>query len=485
VLTLPQHQPNQAALARSSAGLPGVPQVQEAPPKNKNKKNKQKVQKQKSGGGSGIAVFFTLLVLVGLVVGAILFGRPYLFPDKWDVDAKPYGEAVETVLGSEIAEPLLITRHAESTYDVKMADAYLGEWEGDVPMWRSLGLVTGQVDAPLVRDLITGWIGAYYSPSGGEIVVDESLSAGAVDGAIIEAIAAAALDQQTHWSSTLDDATMDAAALTEARVIASSRTTRAATTYGPAVSERRIDVAAFLPPVLAYRVNAPAMYAELVPENAAALTAMLTPTASAVAPELIPGDVVVTGEIPVERSFWYLVFASYSDAPTAYAASTAIEQTSLATAERAGRTCSYGTFTGIDAARTATVLAALQQWVANAPVAMNASLSTLADGSYQLVSCDPGVNFDSTARFGVARELIRWRLVELAALENVDPQGGTPEQRIAEVTRVQQTQSGIALMGLPFDTSAEESARLARLAAAPVLGVPAADPADLGRPAED
>jgi hypothetical protein len=45
---------------------------------------KQKKQKQQKLGGGGIALFFTLLVLVGLVAGAVVYGRPYLFPEEGD-----------------------------------------------------------------------------------------------------------------------------------------------------------------------------------------------------------------------------------------------------------------------------------------------------------------------------------------------------------------------------------------------------------------
>lgn len=470
--TLPQHQPNQAAHRPTPS--PFLVDAQAPLTRAQRKQQKKRRKQQQASGAGGVALFFTLLLLVGIVVGAIIFGRPYLFPEKWDVDAKPYGEAVEAALGTEIAEPLIVTRQVESTYNLLMADELLGDWESELPMWRSLGLVRGPVDAPGLRDLVDGWTAAYYSPDTGEIFANDALTPAAVDGAITEAMAAAALDQETGWSRGLDDDDLDGSALIEAQVIDSARTTSAATPFGPAISERRIDVSAFLPPIIEYRIHSPIAFAELVPASAAPLDALADNSvlAASAAPELVPGDVMVTGQQAVGRSFWYMVFAAYTDAPTAYAASNALVESSLSSIDRSGRSCTYGTFSGADAAGTARITDVLQQWVANAPVEMNASSSTHADGTMQLTSCDPGVGFESGARFGVARELTRWRMVELAALELVDPQAGTTEQRVAEIERVRTSMVGLDLLQLPYDTTATETAELARRAASPLAVVP-------------
>lgn len=458
-ITLPQTQPNQFSIPRSTAAR-GPVTVPVEPAK------RRKAKKQRSGGG-GLGMFFTLLVLVGLVVGAILYGRPYLFPDKWEPDAKPYGEAVEAARGTEIPAPLSLVRQPPTTYSVALADSLLGDWESQMPMWRSFGLVNRSLDAPLLRDLIDGWIDAYYSSDDGVIYADEALSASAIDAAIVEAMAAAALDQDTSWSSALDDVQLDASALIRAQVIDASRTTAAATAFGVAESERRIDVAAFLPPVLEYQLNAPMAFSELVPESGVLLDAMVDTSMINISsePELADGETSVSNQQPVARSFWYLVLASYTDAPTAYTATNAMVNSSLATTDRSGRACSYGTFSGTEGPASELVDAALQQWATNVPAEMNAIYTVLPDGTMQLETCDPGVGFESTARFGVARELTRWRLVELAALENVDQQIGTPIARAAEVARVQESLVAMPLMTLPFDTSDSESARLARIAA--------------------
>jgi hypothetical protein len=180
---------------------------------------------------------------------------------------------------------------------------------------------------------------------------------------------------------------------------------------------------------------------------------------------LVEGDAISVETHAVDRSFWYLVFASYTDASTAYTAGNDLVESALTVADRAGVSCSYATFAGTDIGGTERLANTLQQWTTNVPAEMLATFSVLDDGTMQLTSCDPGVGFESLARFGVASELIRWRLVELAALGIVDPQVGTPAQRLAEVARVQQSQAGITMMTLPFDTAAAESARLATIAA--------------------
>ena len=156
------------------------------------------------------------------------------------------------------------------------------------------------------------------------------------------------------------------------------------------------------------------------------------------------------------------VFAAYNSPSDAYAASNALVQSSLATVDRAGVQCTYATFSGTDVAGTPELANVLQTWAITAPVEMAATTSVLPDGAQQLSSCDPGADFESGARFGVAREIARWRSVELAAIENVDPQAGTPADRALAVQQVRATRAGLPMLELQFDTTYADSARVAR-----------------------
>jgi hypothetical protein len=424
-------------------------------------RKKQKKTKQSSGGG-GIALFFTLLVLGGIIAGAVVFGRPYLFPDDWDLDAKPYGEAVESVRGADIVEPLLIDRQASVAYGIAMADHLLGDWEADLPMWRSLALAKGAIDPPGLRDLVANWTPAYYSPATSQIIANNDLLPGAVDGALTEAMALAAIDQETGWAAQLDPASLDTSALIEAVAIAESQSVSRQTSFGAAVQpERRTDVAAFLPPVLEYRINAPQAFVEFAESGDVDIAGTsLLPLSRE--PVLEATDTLTTSQQRMDRTFWYMVFAAYNSPSDAYAASNALVQSSLATVDRAGVQCTYATFSGTDVVGTPQLANVLQTWAITAPAEMAATMSVLPDGAQQLSSCDPGAGFESGARFGVAREIARWRTVELAAIENVDPQAGTAADRALAVQQVRATQAGLPMIELLFDTTYADSARVAR-----------------------
>lgn len=487
------HQPNQAAGARlhhSAAAVAPAPATLTRKARKKQQKQQQQqlkaARKRSSSGRGGFALFFTLLVLVGLIVAAVIFGRPYLFPDDWDAASKPYGDAVEAVSGEPLAEAVVVTRHAPATYAIAMTDELLEGWDEQVPMWRSFGLVDGAVDTPVLREVLEGWTPAFYSPSTGEIVANDALTPAAVDGAIVAAMAAADLDQRTGWSTVLADASLDSSAFTRAQVIRSATDVAAASSFGAPVSERRPDKAEFLPPILSYRVNAPYVFAEVVPEGELTEVDSITVLPLSREPELVGGETIIEAQQQMDRGFWYIVFASYTDATAAYAASNAIVEASLATVDRAGTTCSYGTFSGSDVAGTERLAGVLAQWVASVPAEMTASTTALADGTLQLTSCDPGAAVSTGARFGTASELARWRLVELVAIEAVDPATGTAADRTAAVVQVRQSQVASALMSLPFDTTPLDLATAARQLVEPaaVLPAEATQPDETAAPAD-
>ena len=54
---------------------------------------------------TGLRLVMMLVVLGAIVAGAILFGRPYLFPDDSAANASPYAEAIKQVTGSAFTNP--------------------------------------------------------------------------------------------------------------------------------------------------------------------------------------------------------------------------------------------------------------------------------------------------------------------------------------------------------------------------------------------
>ena len=192
------------------------------------------------------------------------------------------------------------------------------------------------------------------------------------------------------------------------------------------------------------------------------------------APVVQEGDVVVTPPVAMDRSFWYLAFASYLDAPTAFAASESVVESSLTVTERAGTTCAYGTFSGGDMIQTSTLRAALESWVATVPADFTAGFSVAGDGDLQFVSCDPGVQFAGANRIGTARELIGWRSAEIATINGVVANGGT-EADIAEARfRLGASDVGAQLAASPVGDTPEQAADAANAAVVTIVTPPAA-----------
>jgi hypothetical protein len=194
------------------------------------------------------------------------------------------------------------------------------------------------------------------------------------------------------------------------------------------------------------------------------------------APLPVAGDTVDASVTPGDSAFWYLVLAGYVDTRTAHAASESVVESSLTVADRAGRTCVYGTFAGGDVDQTARVRSGLEQWTAAAPADLDAAVSVHPDGTLQLVSCDPGDGFVHPTRPGVARELVAWRVAELATYDHLLADSTGDAQAVPSSVfdpawfAVAASDLPISLAGLPPDTPLDVIATTAREGVVTVLG---------------
>jgi hypothetical protein len=444
---------------------------------------RQRTAGKRSGGSRLVSFLFALIVVGGLVAAGVVFGRPYLFPDQWDTAVKPYAQAVEGALGAEFVEPVTVTAEASVEYEARRSAQLLGDWQTELPVWRALALANGQVDQPNIDLLLEGWSPAMYSYDDGQIYHDASLTGVELDAQLTFVMTQAAIDQRENWSARQQIQGLDAAALTQAHVLQQSLAAQRSTEFGAKIVQPDLTPLVFLPPVLGYRVVAPTMFAELLPTpdiavgginplSAAAGPGLLTTEvlAPSSAPVLTEGEVLVGDSVAQDRSFWYLTFASYLDAPQAYAASQSIVENSLSVTDRSGRTCAVSTFSGGDVDQTAILGSTLAAWTAAAPPELGASTSVLADGTLQFASCDPGVGFENGARFGAARELIGYRLGATATAVAFD--GSSPADVAAALLRYEQSEVGTQLATLPFDATAADAAAAAQTAIAVIVEVP-------------
>ena len=465
-------QPDQSA----STVVPMSPLAVEMPQQRKAVKRRRR---------TGLRLIIVLVLLVGIVAGAIVFGRPYLFPDDWTAEAKPYATAVQDVTNTEFAEPVLVTAEPASTYQARATAQLAGDWESQVPTWRALGLASGDVTEAGLDELLAGWSPALYSTDDGQIYHDDSVDGPALDALITQAMAAAQLDQAFGWAIGQPGRTLDDAALTSANVLAQATAIQSASAYATPIESAPTAPLAYLPAVVSYQVLAPSMYAPLLApvdpagtnplaELAVAAPGPLAPDQPVVAsaPVVQDGDVIVASPVAMDRSFWYLMFASYLDAPTSFAASEAVVESALTVAERAGTTCAYVTFSGGDLVQTSTVRSALEQWVATVPAEFTSAFSVTDDGNLQLVSCDPGSQFVGANRVGTARELIGWRSAEIGTINGVIAAGGGEADIAAALIRLVQSDVGAQLATAPVGDTPAEAAQAVTAAVAPIVSPP-------------
>ena len=117
IMLPPATQPDQSA-ARAAAAAAMSPLAVEIPQRKPVKRKRAR---------TGLRLVMMLVVLGAIVAGAIVFGRPYLFPDDWAANAHPYADAVEQVTGSAFTEPLTVTAEPTAAYETRMTTQITGD----------------------------------------------------------------------------------------------------------------------------------------------------------------------------------------------------------------------------------------------------------------------------------------------------------------------------------------------------------------------
>lgn len=470
---------------------------------------------------SGFGLLFSLVILVALIVGGIVFGRDLLFPDDWDDSAKSYADAVASARAVEYVDPFTVTVEPTGEYRPRVERQLLGEWEFDLPLWRAFGLAGGSVDGDAVNTLIDGRSPALYSHVDGQIYVDDASSPFERDALITRAAVEASLDQQFGWSADHADRSLDDRALVDAHVRARAAVVQSASIYGGLVSTPPEASLAFLPAVLDYRLTAPIVFAELLPASAtnfdvvaqpafdatgAPITAATSSSGDAVpsdatarsvddplagigtggpgpvfqtpyadASDAVPaeGDAVAGARFELDPAVWFMSFAAHTDPATADRMTDALVAASVQPVTNSGIRCWLATFGTSTPDATAVLADGLTRWVSGAAPALSASLSFLPDGTPQLRTCDPGSAFESQASFGLARQLIAYRATELATITMVDASGATAQLDVAEaLERVNAAGVADRAAALPSGTNPAELAALIDAEIAAVLDAP-------------
>jgi hypothetical protein len=433
-------------------------------------------QPRRRGRRRGLKLVATLVVLGGIVAAGVVFGQSYLFPGEWDTATQPYADAVEAGRDVAFAEPLAIVAEPTDDFALRLRTQLAPVSADELALWRALGLASGAVDDTTIAGQLAGWQQALYSIVDGQVYHDLAVSGPVLDAQLVQEMAAASLDQEFGWSVDQSQRTLDAAAATSAEVRRQTRAIQQSTVFDAPVPSVPTEVVDTVPPVIGYRLLAPHVFAEFdasiepiertnpladLGTNGPGLLGRDT-SIVATGPTLTDGANLTTPPVAMDRSFWYLVFAGYLDARTAHTASLAVVESALTGATRGATQCASATFSGGGVEQTATLRSALTAWAAAAPAEMSSSFQVLPDGTLQLVSCDPGVGFDAAVRPGVARELLAWRMAELATMEAVRVGGGGATELVDAWSFVQASPVALDLMNLAPTASPAEMATAAQ-----------------------
>jgi hypothetical protein len=477
--------PNQSMRLPTAAGVAPQSTHRAAAPAKAKPQKQRKPSKDRSG--SIARVGFLFLIVGALVSGAVIFGRPYLFPADWEANALEFAEPIETARGIEFVEPVLLTPQSSAVHGQMVAAQLLGDPAENLPTWRALGLAgPDSTDDATLRALISEQSPVLYSTLDGQVYYDSSFTRSDRSALISQAMATAALDQEFSFSADAPNRSLDDAALTDANVRQQAALIAQSAAVRAPLPTADMAALAFLPSVLDYRLTASVVFADLLPPvNDVASNPLselgtrgsgplqVPPLVQTPSNSLTVGDTVVGSSIVTDRSFWYMSFASHLDATTAYQMSNQLRSAGLQMVDGPTGRCAVATFATADATTNAALQTGLDAWVAASAVELGATVSALPDTTVQLRSCDPTGVYTSNIRFGGARQLIAWRSVELAVTNLVVAQGGTQAEIGAALARVGSTPTAVAVAQLPAGTAPADLAVAAQAAASDVIAAAA------------
>ena len=387
-----------------------------------------------------------LLLIGGLVAAALVFGRRYLFPTEWDQSLTPIVDEIQNERGVEFDHTVGLVKQPSADYALTAGRLVVDDgWLAQVPVWRALGLTTGEPTADGIAPALAASRLAVYDPDADRIYLsaDVSPEAAAADLRIALEQAYAAqhgpVQNGAAESLTPDESTTgflgvspppQIAAAAIDSYIAHRETAGGATTddtAGAATAEA--TTASALPVPIEYQLAAiddlgesllssagvdpaAAQFGAPYPENVgAALDDGARPTASGA---LQAGDRSLAPPIALGVDDWSLVWGSRLPPSTVDQLASIVVADSFRPIDRAGLICVVAVFETANPTDAATVLAAMQTWAAASPAAAQSSVTQLADTRVQLSSCDPGAAAATVPQPGDVDAVINRQLTRLA-----------------------------------------------------------------------
>jgi hypothetical protein len=385
-----------------------------------------------------------MLLIGGLVAAALVFGRQYLFPTEWDQSLTPIVDDIQTERGVEFDHTVGLVKQPSADYALTTGRLVVDDrWLAQVPVWRALGLTTGEPTADGIAPALAASRLAVYDPDADRIYMsaDASPAAAAADLrlALEQAYAAqhgAAVSVTPDDESIVGflgvsplqqivDAAIDSYIAERETASVTGPTAGATATAGAAEAEP----SSALPIPIAYQLAAIDELGEALLSSAgvdpatarigapygenvgAALDDGARPTAGGA---LQVGDRSLAPPVALGVDDWSLVWGSRLTQSTVDQLASIVVADSFRPIDRAGLTCAVGVFETANAADAATVLVAMQSWAAASPAGAQSTVTQLAETRVQLSSCDPGAEAATVPQPGDVDTIINRQLTRLA-----------------------------------------------------------------------
>jgi hypothetical protein len=363
-------------------------------------------------------------VVVGAVIAsALIFGRSYLFPTGWDATLTPIVDAIQEATGAEFDQAIALEAQPADEYASNLLEFTLGsDWVADVPQWRALGIVEGDVSLTAVAAALADRTAAFYDPEA-DIIFE---SADRTDEELRPALELALLDAMQHQLRPAVNGVVETSGFRLTGVSTpQSLTLRAADNYvvsrtagelfAPATEAAAATEAVAPTPEAAAAVELPAPIAyqlaavDLLGESILTATGVDPATLQLGSPysDVIfgvfgdspvnaPSATLRTDEQAVADSIalgvddWSLVWGARLPESTIDQLARIITADSYRPTDRGGQTCFVAVFQTANEADGASLFSAMQLWAQRAAVESQALATQLEPSKVHLEACDPG-----------------------------------------------------------------------------------------------
>ena len=397
-----------------------------------------KASRQQRQGRLFSRTLLVLFLIGGLIAAAMTFGRDFLYPTAWDPALTPIVDEIQTERGVEFEHTVGLVEQPPADYALTIGRLVVGDdWVADVPIWRALGLTTGNPTVDTIAPAIGSDRLAVYDPDADRIYLSAGADADAAARDLRVALeqAFAAQHRQPEEAtaeavvgfvgvSPLPEIVEDAVQTYVADRLAAAPEDAGAVATPPAGTPTVV-----LPLPIEYELHAVEQLGEpllaaadvdptsvtfdtKLPDSlVAALDDGPMPTASGA---LAAGDKSLATPEALGIDDWSLVWGARLPESTVDRLSGIITGDSYRPIDRAGLMCVVGVFEVTFAPDAAFVLSAMQSWVGVGPPAAQAIATQVSDTRVQLVTCDPGADAPAVPSAGVADSLIDRQVRRLA-----------------------------------------------------------------------